>query len=143
MNSQWKKFVLWLLLVFGLSGFFRLFQPLQFFIERAHGADVWEGFMMLRRVASCESTGDVNKPPRQFNDDGSPLWGNDPKTGKPIKRDAGLLQINTKAHAQELKLLNLDVVHSEMDNIIYGKILYQREGLRPWTQSKKCWSGAT
>src|SRR5580704_5631935 len=50
---------------------------------------------VLRRVSACESTGNPDGTPRQFNADGSPLWGNDPTTGKPIQRDLGEFQINT------------------------------------------------
>ena len=97
--------------------------------------------MMLKKVAACESMGDVNAEPRQFLPDGSPLWGNDPKTGLPVRRDVGILQINTIAHQDELQALQLDVVHSEADNITYGKLLYAREGLQPWFASRRCWSG--
>jgi hypothetical protein len=94
---------------------------------------------IMVRVAACESTGNPNGTPRQFNSDGSPLWGNDPITGKPIMRDVGYFQINTYAHAEELKALGLDVVHSEADNIAYAMILYKRNGLKDWTASENCW----
>jgi hypothetical protein len=49
--------------------------------------DPWERYMRLKRVAACESTGDVHGTPRQFHLNGSPLWGNDRKTGLPVTRD--------------------------------------------------------
>jgi hypothetical protein len=58
-----------------------------------------------------------------------------------MKRDVGVLQINLEAHGDELARLGLDVVNSEADNIAYGKLLYDREGLKPWFPSRKCWSG--
>jgi hypothetical protein len=58
------------------------------------------------------------------------------------ERNVGVLQINLKARASELAALVLDSVHSKAANIAYGKLLYAREGLRPWFTSKKCWSGA-
>jgi len=110
-------------------------------LAQAQPVNVWEGYMQLKKVAACESTGSVENEPRQFNSDGSILWGNDPATGKPVKRDCGELQINTIAHAKEIATLGLDVCNSEADNIVYGKILYDREGLTPWFASRNCWSG--
>jgi hypothetical protein len=80
-------------------------------------------------------------PTLKFNAFCSILWSLDPKTGKPIQRDIGDLKINLDAHRSELDTLGLDVVHSEADNIAYGKVLYVREGLKPWFASKHCWSG--
>ena len=57
---------------------------------------------ILERVAACESTGSPDGTPRQFNSDGSILWGRD-ASGTVIQRDCGMFQINTKAHADELK----------------------------------------
>lgn len=94
----------------------------------------------MERIAACESTGNPNGRPRQFNADGSVLWGNDPATGKPIERDCGQWQINTKAHAAELKKLGLDVCHSQADNEAYAMILYERNGTRDWNASVGCWS---
>jgi hypothetical protein len=93
----------------------------------------------LERIAACESTGSVTGEPRQFLPDGSPLWGTDPKTRKPIKRDVGILQINTWAHKDELAKLGLNVVDSEADNIKYGIMLYERSGTEPWIASEDCW----
>ena len=69
------------------------------------------------------STGNPNADPRQFNLGGSVLWGNDPKTGKPIEHDCGEFQINTWAHAAELAKLGLDVCHSEADKEAYAPML--------------------
>ena len=41
---------------------------------------------VLKRIAACESTGNPNAVPRQFNRDGAPL-GETIRTGKPIVRD--------------------------------------------------------
>lgn len=99
---------------------------------------------ILRTIAACESTGSPTGQPRQFLANGSPLWGeeNDPTTGKVIivQRDVGELQINTWAHAEEIKKLGLDVIGSEADNVYYGYLLYQQSGTVPWNASKKtCW----
>ena len=71
-------------------------------------AEILQNYPILEHIAACESTGNPNGTPRQFNTNGSPLWGNDAKTGKPIMRDVGIFQINTWAHADELKKLGLD-----------------------------------
>lgn len=68
-----------------------------------------------------------------------PLWGYDPKTGLPIKRDVGQYQINTIVHADELKKLHLDVVNSADDNALFADILYKRNGLKDWSASRTCW----
>ena len=106
----------------------------------------WAGYEQLKRIAACESVGDPEGTPRQFNKDGSILWGRDPKLwniNKATTTDVGILQINTTIHAAELKKLGLDVIHSESDNIKFGKILYDRQGTKPWNPSKKCWGPGT
>ncbi|MGH7782272.1 MAG: hypothetical protein ACREO5_00285 [Candidatus Binatia bacterium] len=56
-----------------------------------------------------------------------------------MHRDVGECQINTWAHADELRRLRFDVIHSEADNVTYAKILFDREGWRPWIASKPHW----
>ncbi len=99
---------------------------------------------VLKPIFACESTGDKNGTPRQFNADGSILWGRekDPVTGKTIvvKRDVGEAQINTKAHAGELEKQHLDVTTNEWDNVWFGYELYLESGTQPWIASKAtCW----
>jgi hypothetical protein len=94
---------------------------------------------VLKRVAACESTGNPNGTPRQFQSDGSILWGLDPITGLPVHRDCGEFQINTRAHKAELDTYALDVCHSQRDNEAYALILYYRNGLNDWSASKSCW----
>ena len=43
-----------------------------------------------------------------------------------------------KFHLKETKRLGLDVINSEADNVAYAKILWDKEGSRPWKASKKC-----
>jgi hypothetical protein len=100
---------------------------------------ILQAYPVLERISACESTGDMKGTPRQFNSDGTPLWGNDVKTGKPIKRDVGIFQINTIAHAAELSKLGLDVISNIDDNADYALILYERDGTEPWDASKNCW----
>src|SRR5579862_6759430 len=94
---------------------------------------------MLYRVAACESTGNPNGTPRQFNSDGSILWGNDPNIKGATTTDVGMFQISLKYHGNEVRQLGLDVVHSEQDNITYALLLYRRFGLQPWSASRHCW----
>jgi hypothetical protein len=95
---------------------------------------------ILDRACSCESTGDPTKGPRQFNTDGSILWGNDPNTGKPIKRDVGACQINTIAWAKLIASSNLDAVNSLHDNEAFALMIYNAHGMQPWSPSKSCWN---
>jgi len=100
----------------------------------------WDGYALLEKIAACENTGDVNGVPRQFNDDGTPLWGNSPTIKGATTTDVGILQISLKYHQKEIDKLKLDVVNSAEDNVKYGKILFDREGTKPWNASKStCW----
>ncbi len=99
--------------------------------------DIWAGYPILRRICACESTGSPTSEPRQFNDDGSILWGKE--KGKIVKRDVGACQINTKAHKKILKQMDLDVINSLEDNVEYAKILYDRNGVNDWRASISCW----
>jgi hypothetical protein len=53
--------------------------------------------------------------------------------------DKGIYQVSEKYHGAEAKALGLDL-HDVRDNIKFAKLLYDREGLTPWTASKHCWS---
>jgi len=91
-------------------------------------------------VAACESTGNPNGSPRQFNADGSILWGNElmpDGSVQVVQRDCGEFQINTWAHGRYPD--GLDVCNSQADNEAYALILYQQKGLQPWSASKNCW----
>jgi hypothetical protein len=100
---------------------------------------LYAAYPTLRRIAACESTGSPDGIPRQFNDDGSILWGNDPKTGQPIHRDMGELQINTWVWASTAQKMGLDL-KTEAGNFAFGVFLYQKYGTAPWTASAGCWS---
>jgi len=99
---------------------------------------VWTGYSLLKHIASCESTGSPDSAPRQFLPDGTILWGNDPTTGKPLKRDEGILQINTYVW-QKLATSMGDDLNTEQGNIAFGKYLFDKYGSAPWTPSKNCW----
>lgn len=96
------------------------------------------GYPLLERISACESTGDPNGTPRQFLADGSVLWGNDPTTGKPIKRDLGILQINTYVWGSLAAKMG-DDLYTEAGNAAFGKWLFATYGSSPWNASKGCW----
>ena len=52
--------------------------------------------------------------------------------------DSGPLQIN-QVHLPTLKKLGLDRENVD-DNIAFARILYTESGLKPWENSKHCWS---
>jgi len=73
--------------------------------------------MNLQQVSLCES-------------------GGNPRAVGPYK-EIGLLQIHP-LHLPTAKKLNLDL-YNPNDNIKFALWLYEKEGLLPWTASKKCW----
>ncbi len=116
------------------------------FLERTiviHPAPVigiWDGYADLKRFCSCESWGTPEKEPRQYYDNGDVIWGNDPKTGLPVKRDVGACQINIAVHSSTYERMGLDVIGKFEDNVTFAKYLYDRDGWWPWKASKAtCW----
>jgi hypothetical protein len=106
-------------------------------------AQIYAEVPVLREIAACESTGSKTGQPRQFLPNGDVLWGNDPKTGQPIKRDVGELQINTWVWGKEAAGMDLDIVNSEHDNVYFGYLLYEKYGEQPWSASEGCWNPST
>jgi hypothetical protein len=101
-------------------------------------SDLFAGYPLLRRISACESTGSPEGTPRQFLSDGSILWGNDPKTGLPIHRDEGAMQINTWVWSSTAQKMgdDLNTLHG---NIAFGKYLFDTYGSSPWNASRGCW----
>lgn len=84
---------------------------------------------ILAEIARCES---------QFRHTG--------KTGNIIRgkvnpADVGLMQINEKYHAEQAKKLGYDIYSLE-GNMAYAKWLYDKEHVKPWKSSSKCWQSA-
>lgn len=73
-------------------------------------------------VVACESHF------RQFDKDGNPLIS--------PTNDVGVMQINIPTWAEKAKDLGLDIYHSERDNIIMGRIVYDEQGISAWTCAK-------
>ena len=82
---------------------------------------------ILIDIARCESNF------RQFDGNG------DIVRGKANREDVGVMQINEKYQGSTAKLLGMDIYTVE-GNIAYGKHLYDEQGSKPWSASKKCWS---
>lgn len=85
----------------------------------------------LKPVCACESLGDPNAEPRQFNADGSVVHG--------PGNNWGICQINATAHAEEAKALGIDYMTRE-GNIDFALYLYSKRGYKPWYPwSGHCW----
>lgn len=81
---------------------------------------------ILVEIARCESSF------RQFDKDGKPI------RGEKNKADIGVMQINEVYHAETAKILKMDI-HTLEGNVAYAKHLYEEQGSKPWSASKKCW----
>ncbi len=81
---------------------------------------------ILAEVAKCESTY------RHYKKDGTVI------RGLVNSDDIGVMQINEKYHADRAEKLGFDIYNLE-DNLAYAKWLYEKEGLKPWKSSSKCW----
>lgn len=80
------------------------------------------------KIASCESH------LQQFGKDGLPL------RGEKNPDDVGLFQINERFHLERSRALGFDLETVE-GNINYAMtLLKEKDGLRHWQWSKKCWS---
>lgn len=82
-------------------------------------------------ICSCESTGNRNGPPRQFNDDGSVIL------GKINQADVGMCQINLDYWGEEADKLGYDVF-TEDGNIKMANHIYSEYGAQPWSWSNNC-----
>jgi hypothetical protein len=106
--------------------------------DARNAQSLWEGYSALERVCSCESWGDPNREPREYNSSGTILWGNDPKTGKPVVRDEGACQINTYVWQSKANELGDDLT-TLTGNVAFAKWLFAQYGLAPWKPSESCW----
>lgn len=95
--------------------------------------NLWQGYPELKKICGCESAGNPNSEPRQF-ESSTPLW------SKKGTADVGACQISIPAHKTELQKLGLDVINSEADNVKYAKLLFDKNGTKDWLASKSCWN---
>lgn len=82
---------------------------------------------VMVKIIECESGF------RQFDSTGAVL------RGKINSKDTGLAQINERYHLAEAKRLGIDIYSTE-GNLEYARLLYEKEGTRPWRASSSCWS---
>lgn len=61
------------------------------------------------------------------------------KEGIVWSKDWGNLQINDYYHEKIMDKMDLDI-HNQWESLEYGFILMKKEGLKPWSASKKCWA---
>ena len=81
---------------------------------------------ILAEIAKCESTF------RQYSSSGEVI------KGRVNKSDVGVMQINKYYHLKQALKLGYDL-HTTQGNMAYAKVLYDREGTKPWNSSSKCW----
>jgi len=84
---------------------------------------------ILAEVARCESTF------RHFEKNGDIL------RGTVNQKDIGVMQINEHFHGATAEKLGLDL-YSLDGNLAYAAYLYNKEGMRPWKASSKCWGNS-
>ncbi len=92
--------------------------------------DYFADIPIMAKVAKCESRN------RQYNSSGGVL------RGEVTPLDRGVMQINLYYHEETAKKMGLDV-HNIDDNVAYARYLYEKQGLKPWMSSSKCWSGTS
>jgi hypothetical protein len=88
---------------------------------REYFADIPE----MIAVAECESRF------RQFDKDGKVIK-------NPGSTAIGVMQIMASLHTEPAQKLGLDITTVE-GNLGYARYLYEKQGIRPWNASKKCW----
>ena len=53
--------------------------------------------------------------------------------------DIGIMQINLPLWKKKAESMGLNL-YEKSDNIKFGKFLYEQNGLKDWSASKRCWS---
>ncbi|MES2623516.1 MAG: hypothetical protein V4576_03870 [Patescibacteria group bacterium] len=97
------------------------------------GSSVKEYFKdapIMAKVAYCESTYTQFSAPGIVH------------RGVVNSKDVGIFQINEKYHLKHSKDLGIDI-YSVDGNMAYARILYEEQGLQPWSASKPCWGKST
>lgn len=85
---------------------------------------------VLAEIAKCESTY------KQFKRNGHVVI-----RGLVNSYDVGVMQINEKYHAERAERLGFNIYTLD-GNMAYAKWLYDKEGVKPWMSSSKCWKKA-
>ena len=92
-----------------------------------HVREYFKDSPILAEIAGCESQY------RQFRKDGGVI------RGIANSDDVGLMQINEQYQAARAKKLGFDI-YTVDGNMAYAKWLYEKEGVKPWMSSSKCWN---
>jgi hypothetical protein len=82
-------------------------------------------------ICACESVGNPNAIPQQFNKDGSVI------KGKINPSDIGMCQINLRYWGQKAIDLGFDI-YTEQGNIKMANWIYDHQGTSPWIWSRGC-----
>ena len=94
----------------------------------AHVREYYKDTPILAEVARCESTF------RHILSNGKVV------RGEVNPSDVGVMQINEGYHAKHATNLGYNLKTLD-GNLAYAKWLYEKQGLRPWASSSKCWKG--
>lgn len=92
--------------------------------------DYFSDIPIMTKIAYCESRN------RQYDSTGAVL------KGEKTPLDRGVMQINLYYHEETAKKMGLDL-HNIDDNVAYARYLYEKQGVKPWMSSSKCWSGTS
>lgn len=92
----------------------------------------------LEAIILCESGGNpravgINyRTVKTVNPDGKPI-----EFKEAWSRDWGLLQVSDYYWKEEMEEVGLDITNP-VDSFIFGKMLYEKQGVAPWSASAKC-----
>lgn len=97
---------------------------------REHVESYFNDIPIMVEIARCESQF------RQTNKGGTIL------RGEINSSDLGVMQINEYYHGKTAKKLGYDLYTLD-GNMAYARYLYEKEGVRPWKSSSRCWAKYT
>lgn len=95
----------------------------------------------LKPICGCESVGDPNLEPLQFNEDGTPKQRkNYDRYGVYWSSDWGACQINDYFWQDDALELGLDYKYNKNDNYKMALHVLKKQGLGAWDDSGNCWN---
>ncbi|MEX0919142.1 MAG: hypothetical protein WDZ64_00120 [Parcubacteria group bacterium] len=89
--------------------------------------DYFADIPVMVTIAKCESRY------RHLNSNGGVL------RGEVTPLDRGVMQINLHYHNKTAEKMGMNV-HNIDDNVRYARYLYEKQGVKPWMSSSKCWA---
>lgn len=89
--------------------------------------DYFADIPVMAKIAYCESRN------RHLDKNGQIL------KGEKTPLDRGVMQINLYFHEETATKMGLDL-HDLDDNVAYARYLYEKQGVKPWMASSKCWT---